>query len=179
MPEANTCKSTILCYLCRIHDQITKIGGYFGIAGLVAMVAAFCTEIVSRYLLSSPTQWSNSAVAYALCIMLFTMTPILVKNRAQIFIGLLPDSMSLQTATQYMRVIYAFSAIACLATGWFCYDAAAQQFISSIKTVNEWSIPKWWISTLLPYGFISSAIYFVRHALSSDPYSTESEIVIS
>lgn len=169
----------ILRYLCLIHDTVSKIGGYFGIACLVLMVAAYCIEIVSRYLLDSPTQWSNSAVAYALCVMLFTMTPILVKDRAQIFIGLLPDSMNLETATRYMKVIYAFSSLACLFTGWFCYDVAVHQFTNNIQTVNEWSISKWWLSALLPYGFFSSGIYFLRHAFNSDLYSTESEIVIS
>ncbi len=160
------------------HDLITAIGHYVAVLCLAIIVISYCTEIVSRYFLASPTQWASSMVAYMLCAMLFLITPALVRDKAQILISILPDSLSASSATTYMRVVYLLCAVVCMIAGWFCFDVAVKQFVSNISTVNEWRIPKWWLSSLLPYGFFSSGLYFLRHSLSSEPYKV-SEVSIS
>jgi|SRR5699024_270974 len=150
------------------HDAITRLGFYISGLCLLVIVGSYCYEIAARYFFSAPTRWAGAMVAYMLCAMLFLVTPELTRVRGHILISVLPDNLSPAAASKYMRIIYIFSAIVCFVAGWLCYGVVISQFHSGITTVNEWRIPKWYLSALIPYGFISSGIYFVRFTFSDE-----------
>lgn len=107
-------------------------------------------------------------VAYMLCAMLFLVTPELARVQSHILISVVPDTLSPKAATRYMRIVYLFSCIVCVIAGWFCLSVAVSQYQSGIATVNEWRIPKWWLSSLIPYSLFSASLYFMRHAFNSE-----------
>lgn len=153
-----------------IHDVITYVGYCLAAVCLAVIVGSYCIEIVGRYFFASPTRWSSSMVAYMLCAMLFLVTPELARTRGHIIISILPDRMSATSASFYMRVVYLLSCVVCLVAGWFCLQVAISQFHAGITTVNEWRIPKWYLSSLIPYALFSSGIHFMRHVVSGKTY---------
>lgn len=152
------------------HDRVTRSGFYLAAACLVVIVCSYSYEVICRYFFSAPTTWASSMVSYMLCAMVFLVMPDLARQKVHIFISVLPDKLPTRQATTLQRLTGAVSAITCLFAAWFSLDATLTQFVNSITTVNEWRIPKWLLSMLIPYGMISTAIYFVRHALSNEPY---------
>jgi C4-dicarboxylate transporter DctQ subunit len=159
-------------YLGRLHDAITKVG--FGLAGvcLVGIVFAYSFEVISRYFFSAPTTWASSLVAYLLCAIVFLAMPQVTRERVHIFIGIFLDAMQPDRAAKVQMATYVLAAVACFLSAYFCFDATVQQFVRGISTVNEWRIPKWALSVLIPYGFFSSGIYFLRQVLARAPYKS-------
>jgi TRAP-type C4-dicarboxylate transport system permease small subunit len=158
--------------LGRLHDAVTKIG--FALAGacLVGIVIAYTYEVGARYFFNSPTTWASSLVSYLLCAIVFLAMPEVTRDRVHIFIGVFLDDMDPKAAAKVQLTTYVVAALACFFAAYFCFSTTLGQFKSGISTVNEWRIPKWALSVLIPYGLFSSGIYFVRQVLSKVPYKS-------
>jgi len=152
------------------HDAVTAAGFQLAALCLAVIVCTYVIEVTLRYLLNSPTSWASSAVSYLLCIIIFVMLPELTRRRFHIFISVLPDALSERNATLLMRSGYLAAFLACMLAAWFCADATYTQYVGDIETLNEWRVPKWTVSIFIPYGLGSSGLYFLRNALSSEPY---------
>lgn len=164
-----------LAWLAAIHDWVTRAG--FVLAGvcLVVIVGTYAYEVVARYILSAPTTWASSLVSYLLCYMVFLGMPELTRQRVHIFISIVLDTMPIRYATIFQHATYVIAAVACLLAAWFCFTATMQQYAGNIQTISEWRIDKWMLSIVIPYGLLSTSIYYVRHVLRHEPYaSTES-----
>lgn len=158
--------NTTMRYLAHIHDAITRLG--FGIAGALLGVIAlsFCYEVVSRYFLGSPTEWASPLVSYAMLVMIFLAFPEMSRNAAHISINILVETVAASTAIKMMRAARAVAAFACLLAAWFCFKESLNQFDADIWTNPPFALPKWVISIFIPYGLLSSALYFVRQSVN-------------
>jgi len=156
--------------LAAFHDAVTKIGYMLAGICLAVIVCSFCLEVVARYFFSSPTSWASSMVAYMLCAMVFLAMPELSRKRIHIFISIVLDKLNPKLATRVQRWTRAVAAAACLLAAMFSFDATWTQFSSGIATVNEWRIPKWMLSIVIPYGLFSTSLYFFRQVLENQPY---------
>lgn len=160
----------------KAHDALTRFGFFCSGVCLAAIVFAYCYEVVARYFFSAPTTWASSLVSYLLCYTVFLAIPELSRRRAHIFISIVLDLMPMKSATFIQHTTYILAAATCLAAGAFCLDATIFQYVRGIETVNEWQVPKWILSITIPYGFLSTGIYYLRHAVLRTPYES-SEII--
>lgn len=165
-------RSSWLARLAGVHDVITRVGFFLAGLCLALIVIVYCYEVVSRYLLSAPTTWASSAVSYLLCYLVFLAMPELSRQRVHIFISIVLDTMPVRHATLFQHAAYIVAAIACLLAAWFCFSATAQQYVGNIQTVNEWRIDKWMLSAAIPYGLLSTSLYYMRHVLRGEPYAS-------
>jgi TRAP-type C4-dicarboxylate transport system permease small subunit len=170
-------RTGLLARLGQLHDGLTRAGFVLAAVGLAAVVCTFTAEVVLRYFLNSPTSWAGSAVSYLLCIIIFMVLPDLTRQRTHIFISVLPDALSTRAATALVRAGYLAGFIVCLLAAGFCADITWNQYVSGIETLNEWHVPKWTVSIFIPYGLASTSLYFLRHALSSEPYHAATGMV--
>jgi TRAP-type C4-dicarboxylate transport system permease small subunit len=166
---SNTGTVTLLDRLGAVHDTITKLG--FGAAGLClsVVVCSYCFEVVSRYFLSAPTEWASPLVSYALCVMIFLAMPELTRRSAHISINILLDSVSPARAGVLTWIVRVVATIACLLAAWFSGNETLAQFNQDIWTSPPFATPKWTVSVFVPYGMLSSGIYFLRQILGSAP----------
>ena len=68
------------------------------------------------------------------------------------------------------RLILLASFVACLVAFYISGSETVRQFSSNIMTTWVNPIPKWWISTCIPVGFLLSALQFLRLGLKrNDP----------
>jgi TRAP-type C4-dicarboxylate transport system permease small subunit len=51
---------------------------------------------------------------------------------------------------------------ACCIAAWITGTETWRQYLQDVTTLTSLPIPKWWVSIFLPYGFLSSAIHFLR-----------------
>lgn len=162
--------ATRLRPILQAHDAATKWSVTVAVVLLAGIVATYAIEVVLRYFFNSPTSWAGSAVAYLLCASIFLVLPELTRQRVHIFISVLPDLLSQRAATLLITGGYIAASVACVVAAWFCFDATHMQYATNIETLNEWRVPKWAVSVFLPYGLLSSGLYFLRHALTGAAY---------
>jgi TRAP-type C4-dicarboxylate transport system permease small subunit len=154
--------------LADVHDAITSASFAGAAAVLGAIAFSFCYEVTARYFFAAPTSWANAFVSYLLCAAIFLAMPELTRRRAHVAISLLLDRMSPKSALVLNRSIRAASAAACLLATWITANATLDQFSSCIDTISTYPIPKWWVSVFIPYGMLSSGLYFIRDFARDD-----------
>lgn len=159
----------VLAKVGAAHDWLTGIGFGAGAICLAVIVCSFCYEVVSRYFLSAPTEWASPMVSFALCVMIFLAMPELTRQVAHISINTLADSMSHGNAAILRSIVRIIAAIACLLAAWFSANETFDQFNNGIWTSPPMAVPKWTISVFVPYGMLSSGIYFLRQLAAGGP----------
>jgi C4-dicarboxylate transporter DctQ subunit len=149
-----------------LHDAVTRIG-FAASAIIVALIAiSFSYEVVARYFFGAPTSWANAFVAYFLCASIFLAAPELTRRRAHVAVTLLSDRASPGLRAALHRVVLAAGAGACLLATWITANATADQFAMGIDTISAYPVPKWLVSIFIPYGMLSSGLYFLRDLVS-------------
>ncbi len=169
MQTSNKGTPSLLGRLGAIHDTITRAG--FGAAGicLSVVVCSFCFEVVSRYFLSAPTEWASPLVSYSLCVMIFLAMPELTRRSAHISINILLDSVSHKPAAVITWIVRVIATVACLLAAWFSSNETIAQFNQGIWTSPPFATPKWTVSMFVPYGMLSSGLYFIRQLAGNVP----------
>jgi TRAP-type C4-dicarboxylate transport system permease small subunit len=139
--------------LARLHDAITAAS----FAGAAAVLGAIAFSF-----------WANAFVSYFLCAAIFLAVPELTRRRAHVAINLLLDRLSPARAAVLNRIIRAAGAAACLLATWITANATLDQFFLGIDTISTYPVPKWCVSIFIPYGMLSSGLYFLRELLNDD-----------
>jgi TRAP-type C4-dicarboxylate transport system permease small subunit len=145
------------------HDRVTAVG-FVAATMLVGVIAAsFCYEVVARYFFAAPTSWSYAVGSYTLCAAIFLAIPELTRRNAHINVNLIFERLSVRSARRLTLFIGLLAAAACLLAAWITGNETLRQYAEDVSTITSFPIPKWWVSIFIPYGFLSSAIYFLRN----------------
>jgi TRAP-type C4-dicarboxylate transport system permease small subunit len=157
--------------MAEFHDRLTVAG--FGVAAaLVGVIAAaFCYEVVARYFFSAPTSWTYDLGCYLLAAGIFLSVPEMTRRGAHIQVNLIFDRLPPQRARRLRFFIGVLAAAACLAATWITGNETWRQYAQGVWTLSAVPIPKWWVSILIPYGMLSSALHFLRQ-LGREPGET-------
>lgn len=154
--------------LLRVQDRLTHFGFLLGGAALCGIVVAYWIEVVARYFFNAPTLWSSSVIAYCLCIAASLAMPELARRQGHIAITVLQEQMVGRVRRHYERVIALVAGAICLIAAWMLVSETLRQFSSGTTTAMGLSIPKFWISAFIGYGFVGTALYFLRRCLLPD-----------
>jgi TRAP-type C4-dicarboxylate transport system permease small subunit len=148
--------------LADLHDAATSASFAAAACVLGGIAGSFCYEVAARYFFSAPTSWANALVSYMLCAAIFLAVPELTRRRAHIAINLLLDRIPAPSARMLNRLIRTAGAAACLLATWISANATLEQISLGIETISAYPVPKWWVSIFIPYGMLSSGLYFLR-----------------
>ncbi len=154
--------------LCDLHDRLTVAGFAIAAAFVGALAAAFCYEVAARYFFSAPTAWTYDVGCYLLAAVIFLAMPEMTRRGAHIHVSLIFDYLSPRGTRALRRLVGALAIAACLTAAWFTGSETWRQFSEGVWTLSALPIPKWWVSILIPYGMLSSALHFLRQ-LGSAP----------
>ena len=144
------------------HDRLTQAG--FALAALLVagIAASFCYEVVVRYFFNAPTAWTYDVGSYFLCAVIFLAMPELTRRGAHVSVNLIPERLPPHQARILNIGIGLLAAAACFAATWITGTETWRQYQQGVSTISALTIPKWWVSVVIPYGMLSSAIYFLR-----------------
>ena len=154
--------------LAELHDDLTSASFAASACVIAGIAFSFCYEVAARYLFSAPTSWANAFVSYMLCAAIFLAIPELTRRRAHVSINLLVDRLSPPHALMLNRVIRAAGAGACLLATWISANATLDQINLGIETISAYPVPKWLVSMFIPYGMLSSGLYFLRDLVADE-----------
>ena len=151
--------------LLRLHGLITDIGYLAAALGLCAMGFLYCMEVVFRYFLNSPTRWSLEVITWLMLVVTFLAIPHAVRAGMHIAVTLLADLYPRHAS----RIAVVMNLIGVALCSFIAYISLAEnidQYRGSIETIGNIPIPKWWLSSFITYGFVNSALWYLRLLLN-------------
>jgi TRAP-type C4-dicarboxylate transport system permease small subunit len=163
----------MLAALRQAHDRLTNIG-FAGAAAVVALIAtSYVYEVASRYFFAAPTIWAYDVAAYALCPMIFLGMPAMTRRGAHISLSYLTDAAPPVARALLRRLILVASVAVCFLCAWITGKETLRQYLGDVVTITAFPISKWWISIFIPYGVLSSGLYFLRALLGESGIADE------
>jgi C4-dicarboxylate transporter, DctQ subunit len=154
--------AAMLRTLAKAHDALTFWSFVAATVLLGIIFLTYCLEVVLRYLLNSPTSWSGELISYAQCASVFLVMPLLTKVGGHVAITIVIDKLPARVAATVSWFLYFISAVVCLMVAWFGLDENLRQYIDNVRLMRVHAVPQWWISTFITYGFLMSAIHYLR-----------------
>ncbi len=151
------------------HDAVTVVSFRAAAVVLAIITGGFCFEVVARYFFDAPTGWASDLAAYAVCWIIFLAAPELTRRGMHVSIGLLNERASPRQTRILGAIVRTLAASACLFAAWFSGSATWSQFQQGISTISTYPVPKWWVSIVIPYGFLGAGLYFVRQLMGEHP----------
>jgi TRAP-type C4-dicarboxylate transport system permease small subunit len=147
--------------LLRLHGVVTDLGYLLAALALCAMGVLYCMEVVARYYFNAPTRWSLETITFLMLAMTFLALPHAVRAGMHIAVALLADL----APRHARRILFAVNLAGLGLCGFIAYIALSEnlrQIRQSIETSGNITIPKWWLSAFITYGFANSALWYLR-----------------
>jgi TRAP-type C4-dicarboxylate transport system permease small subunit len=147
--------------LLRLHGLVTDIGYLLAGLGLVGMGALYCMEVVLRYFVNRPTNWSLETISFLMLVMTFLAIPHAVRAGMHIAVTLLADLYPGQV-TRIAFVMNGFGLVLCAFIAYVSLRENLAQHAGMIETNGNLVLPKWWLTSFITYGFANSALWYLR-----------------
>ncbi|MEX2127626.1 MAG: TRAP transporter small permease subunit [Xanthobacteraceae bacterium] len=154
----------ILAPLLRAHDAVTTFAFELSKLCLVVIVFSFSYEVVARYFFAAPVWWANEVVSYALCVGVFLAMPEVTRRHGHVAVTVIPELLPPRYRNILLSCIQFVGFLACAAVAWMSLNQNISQYVREaliIAAVRP--IPKVYISAWITFGFLSSALYFLRN----------------
>lgn len=149
------------------HDRLSELGLWLGMMALAALATLSFAGTMSRYLLSTPLGWVPDWTGYTLAASIFITAPAVTKHGQHVAMDFIAAAATSRTVVRFLTGIAAAMTFIVLATmTWIVTDSLLAAFRSGTGTAAGYPIPRWWLLSFITYGFGSSAVHFLRTALT-------------
>lgn len=145
--------------LRRWHDVATDYGAAVAAICVGAMACIYTAEVVGRYFLSAPLNWSGDVSSYLLCACAFLALPKVTKDGGHVAITFVLERMDPANRDRYSDVLRIITGLACLAGAGIVAYEGVQLYAEHVLTTQANQIPKWLIAVLACLGLFSSAMH--------------------
>lgn len=150
----------------RLHDAVTKAGFALGAACVGGMAALYALEVGLRYFAGAPTRWTADFVVYLMCWSVFLCLPEVTRAGGHVAISAFLEKLPSRARRWAGRGIALVSAGAMVCAGAIAAEETLRQYQWGVQTLAAVPIPRWWLMLAIVYGFASSAIHLLRHAVA-------------
>jgi TRAP-type C4-dicarboxylate transport system permease small subunit len=147
--------------LLRAHDASTEIGAAVAAICVAITACIYTAEVVARYFLDAPLNWSGDVSGYLLCACAFLALPKVTRTGGHIAIGYFVEQVRESARAYYVRAIQVVAGIVCLATAIYIAVEGVELFAQHVLTTQATQIPKWLIASLACFGLGSSALHLL------------------
>lgn len=149
--------------LLRAHDGLTTLGFHLSKVCLAVIVFSFSLQVVSRYFFNAPLWWADEVVSYAMCVGVFLAMPEVTRRQGHVAVTVLPEILAPRARDHLFTLIQVVGFLACAAVAWMSLTQNVSQYLRGTEIIAAVRpIPKVYISVWITYGFLSSALYFLR-----------------
>lgn len=143
----------------RWHRASTDIGAAIAALCVAATACIYTGEVVGRYFLGAPLNWSGDVSSYLLCACAFLALPMVTRGNNHVAIAYFMVGMSPTVRARYERAIRIATGLVCLATAVYIALEGAELFDQHVLTTQATQIPKWLIALVACFGLGSSALH--------------------
>lgn len=149
--------NSILRTISRASAIVASIA--VGIAALI-----YVAEVVARYGLNDPLNWSGDAGSYMLCTMVFLALPLVTRQRGHIAVTVAIEMLPPAYVGKVTRLLELVSALVLLIVAFFVIDLCIRQYHQGVLTTMANQIPRWWLTAVMAFGIVLSALNFIAPA---------------
>lgn len=153
----------------KLLDLITRLTSYLSALALVGILVLTIKEVAMRYFLNAPSNWANEANQWFFALAVMLVIPEIARTNGHIAISVLLDRMPHKKREVAFRIIAVLSFVMCLSACYVTGMETLRQYNFGIETVWVNPIPKWWISIVIPFGFLLTSLQFLRLGLMPRP----------
>lgn len=157
----------LLGLLGSVHDWLTDLGIQVAKACIAVVLALYCWEVFGRYILGIGTWWANEFVPYAVCAATFLMMPVVTRAKGHVAIGALEHFIPARFSVHARALVLVISLVVCTVIAWILVKENIRQVVQDINLLRVRTTPKIYVSIWITYGFVSSALYFLRMLASA------------
>ncbi len=143
----------------RWHDAATDLGAAVAAICVAIMACVYTAEVVARYFLNAPLNWSGDVSSYLLCACAFLALPKVTKDGGHVAITYVLERMGHSKRARYSHVLRIITGLACLAAGIIVSYEGVQLYAEGVLTTQATQIPKWLIAVLACLGLFSSVLH--------------------
>ena len=152
----------ILRGMASILDLLTRASSILSAMALAVILLLTLNEVSMRYFFNSPTTWANDVNQWFFALTVLLVIPEITRTQGNIAITVLLDRLPHTRRDLASRAIFLLSFSICIAAVYISGIETLRQYQSGITTMWVSPIPKWWISTVIPFGFLLTALQFLR-----------------
>lgn len=159
----------ILNGMASILDLVTKVSYNLGGLALASILCLILNEVMMRYFFNAPTTWSMDVNQWLFALTIMLALPEITRTNGNVAITVIIDRMPHSRKELIRRSIAILSFLMCLAAFYIAGIESLRQYNNGITTIWVNPIPKWWISSVIPFGFFLSAMQFLRVGVTPGP----------
>lgn len=156
--------------LARWHNASTEAGAAIAALCVAASACIYTAEVVARYLLDSPLNWSGDVSSYLLCACAFLAMPKVTREAGHVAITYFLERLSARMQARYLRAIGLLVGLVCASTAVYIAIVGWSLFVDGVLTTQATQIPRWLIAAVACFGLGSSALhlFFARTHRASE-----------
>lgn len=146
-------------------DRLNRALAALACAVFVGVTLAICTEIVTRAAIDVSNPWLVELSEIALLYITFLAAAWVLGNDKHVALDLLLNRMGTRSA-RYLHLVLSFAAaVACFVVAWFGVLTVIDQYLNDIREPTIMAPLTYWITAVVPFGFILLGIQFLRRGL--------------
>ena len=134
----------------------------------VVLVVSLAVQVFSRYVLDSPTVWSEELALGAFVWMSMLALPLAIERDEHVKVDLIAKRMPRSALAGLLVFGWVVSVVVFLAMCWFGWTllpAANRQVLTGMRTLTGYPVPLSTIYTALPVGGVLSLIFITESAV--------------
>lgn len=124
----------------------------------------YVAEVVFRYGLNHPLNWSGDIGSYMLCTSVFMSVPLITRKRGHIAVTVVLDTVPVAARTKIYRMLELVTAAVLLVVVYFVLELCIRQFQQGVLTTMANQIPRWWLTAQMTLGLALAALNFIAPA---------------
>ena len=151
----------------RWFDRFNQVLAAIACIMLVLITLAICWEIVARWTFNLNNPWLVELSEITLLYVTFLGAAWVLGNDKHVTIDLIIERISGVTQRWLHLVLSLLAAVTCFTLVWFGILVALDQFQNEIREPTIMAPQSFWITLVIPFGFLLLGVQFLRRAVRS------------
>ena len=122
---------------------------------------AYVAEVVFRYGLNNPLNWSGDIGSYMLSACVFMAIPLISRRRGHIAVTVVLDLLPDATRLKVNRALDLVVAAVLLVVAYFVLQVCIRHFQQGVLTTMANQIPRWWLTGTMTFSLLLAALNFI------------------
>ena len=151
----------------RWFDRFNQVLAAIACTMLVLITVAICWEIVARWTFNLNNPWLVELSEITLLYVTFLGAAWVLGNDKHVTIDLIIERISGVTQRWLHLALSLLAAVTCFTLVWFGILVALDQFQNEIREPTIMAPQSFWITLVIPFGFLLLGVQFLRRAVRS------------
>lgn len=148
-------------------DRLNRCLAAIACALMVLITLAICTEILTRWLFDITNPWLVELSEIMLLYVTFLGAAWVLGNDKHVTLDVLLNLLSDNNQRRMHLMLSIVGAVTCFVLTWFGVVMALDQFLNDIREPTIMAPLTFWITSVVPFGFVLLGVQFVRRAVRS------------